>query len=167
MATSNLAYDFSSYTAAPAPRRQPELRVVERKRSAKRAMAAAFTPKVFCVFTIVVTLLCLIIYNQLCLNELTGEINEISNQIKILEGENLKMASRLEMTVSLRSVADQAREQLGMNRVDKYKTEYVNLYQDDLIVLAKPEKENNGFTATAKLAVTSLFSGIKEYISGD
>lgn len=156
------AYKLTNYETAEARARQ-QLRVVGR-RSPKQALAVAFTPKVLSAFAIVVTLLCLIVYNQVQLNEISGEINRLAEDIKVLRAENVKMTSSLEATVSLRSVAEQAQE-LGLHRLDQYQTEYINLYRDDKIVLAEePEQKNSMQRAT--LGIRSFIGGIVEYIAG-
>ena len=156
------AYNLSAYENA-GQKTAPQLKVVG-KRSPKQALAVAFSPKVMCAFAIVVTMLSLLVYNQVRLTETTAQINSLNKEIKVMQAENVRMTCSLEATVSLRSVAEQARDQLGMERLDKYQTEYINLYQDDKIVLARePEKEST--FEKASLVISSFIKSIQSYIA--
>ena len=155
------AYNLSAYETA-GKKTAPQLNVVG-KRLPKQTLAVAFSPKVMCAFAIVVTMLSLLVYNQVRLTETTAQINSLNKEIKVMQAENVRMASSLEATVSLRSVAEQARDQLGMERLDKYQTEYINLYQDDKIVLAREPQKENTFEK-AGLVISSLIKSIQSYI---
>jgi len=157
MSKSNLAYDLSVYAPeahAPQPEQkpqpQPQLKVVKKQ---YRAFAGAFAPRVLCAFAIVMTLISLIVYNQVYLNELSREVNELDRQLAILENESIRYASLLESTVSLRAIAQQA-EYMGMVRLDQYRTIYVYLYEEDQITLFTPEP---GYEQGGALAVLGDF----------
>lgn len=157
------AYDLSAFEEAPKKqlKKAPELQVV-RNRSAKRTLAAAFTPKAVAAFAIVVTLICLMVYNHVCLNEITGDINALQEEMQELESQNVIMASQLDSMASMRVVEERARE-MGLDRLDKYQTRYVYLYEEDKINLAEEPPESESPTGVAKVA-RSLFDGLMEYI---
>ena len=164
MPNTSSAYDLSAFASQPAQRRakSPQLQVVKNQ---KRAASSAFSPRALCAFAIVVTLASLIVYNQVCLNEVTGEINQLNRQLAVLESESVRYASLLESTVSLRAVAQQAEEELGMIKLDQFRTVYVYLYEEDQIVLSRQpaqEAEQTGVLA----ALSSILHSAKEYIAG-
>lgn len=155
------AYDLSAYTALPKEKPKPDLRVV---RTPRRALAAAFTPKVMCAFALVVTLMSLIVYNQVCLNEVTGEINELNNQLQILENEQIRYISELETAMSRQTVAQIAEEELGMVKLDQYQIVYINLYEEDRIT-PNTNIQESGETGIAAMVGTAI-DLVKEYIAG-
>jgi len=163
MANSSSAYNLSSFSTQPAqrPEKKPALRVVKNQ---NRAFANAFTPRALCAFAIVIALACLIVYNQVALNEVTREVSLLNSQLAILESESVRYASLLESTVSLRAVAGQA-EEMGMVRLDQYRTVHVSLFEGDRIVLfGQPEENRQPEGPLAMLA--SIINGAKEYIAG-
>ena len=163
MASNSSAYNLSAYKPRPqeqAPQKAP-VRVVK---SQPRAFAAAFTPSVLFAFAIIMTLLSLIVYNQVYLNELTREVNELNNQLAILESDGVRYASLLESTVSLRVIAQQA-EDMGMVRLDPYRTVYVYLYEENQLIFFRPPQaqyDQGGFLT----ALSSLVRNAVEYIAG-
>lgn len=161
-----LAYDYSLFESSPSkeqPKQQkPQLKMV---RSQPRAFAGAFSPKVVCTFLVVVALLSLIVYCQVCLNEVTGQISRLKEEISILDSDSMRYASLLESTVSLRAVAQQAEEELGMSKLDQYQTCYVYLYEKDQIVLAEnPQTQTADDSVFA--VIGSLLGTAKEYFGG-
>jgi len=157
------AYDLSAFEEAPKKQAQaPRLKVV-RNRSAKRTLAVAFTPKALASFVIVVTLICLMVYNHVCLNEITGDINALREEIAQLESQNVIVTSQLDSMLSLRVVAERAKDELGMDRLDKYQTRYVYLYEEDKIIVPEEPAQGENPTGVAKIA-RSLFDSLMEYI---
>ncbi len=164
MAHTNLAYDYTLFEGNAAPRRRertkPELRVVRAKQA---AFSRAFSPQVLSTFCIVVTLVSLIVYNQVCLNEVTGDISTLDAEIARLESDSVRYASLLESTVSLRAVAEQAESELGMSRLDPQKTVYVSLYEGDRIILSQTQETAAAPSGGLLAAAHSFLTGVKEY----
>ncbi|MCL2579590.1 MAG: hypothetical protein FWE32_06115 [Oscillospiraceae bacterium] len=162
MANSSAAYDLSAFAPEPSlkPEKKQQLRVFKNQ---SKAFATALTPRVLTAFAIIITLASLIIYNQVALNEVTREVNHLNSQLAILESESIRYASLLESTVSLRAVAQQA-EEMGMVRLDQYRTVHVSLFENDRIVLfGQPEETAPAEGLLAMFA--SIISGAMEYIS--
>lgn len=165
MSNTSSAYDLSLYTsAAPKLREKPQLRVTGK--NGKRAWSAAFTPKAISSFVIVVTLFSLMIYNQVKLTEVTGQINMLQQELEALESENTRIESQLDAMISLHTIGERARDELGLDRVNKYQTKYVYLYGEDRIILAETPEET-GIVEKAKLIAASIINGMKEYIGTD
>lgn len=161
MAASNVAYNLSAYQPAPKQSRSAELKMV---RNRNRVYTTTFTLRAFCSFAIVVTLFSLIIYNQVRLTEITADINQLTKQLDELQSENVVMASTLESIISLPAIAEQAKNELGMNRLDKYQTEYIILQQEDEIQRTE-QSPSEPLSQKIQLQAKSLIISLKEYMT--
>jgi len=157
-----MARDSAARVYAPNPvvAKNPELKVLRR-----RAFAGAFTPRIFFSFVLVMMLFSLMVYNHVHLNELTSEVSALNNQLAILESESVRYASLLETTVSLRAIAQQA-EEMGMVRLDQYRTVHVYLFEDDQIILFG-QADGQDYAPGGMLATLgSIINSARAYISG-
>lgn len=158
---SSAAYDLTAYEL-PKERAKPQLKL---HKTPQKMVSAVLSPRVLSSFAIVVTLLCLIVYNQVQLNEVSGEINSLSKQLELLESENIKLTSELESTINLRTIGEQAKSELGMKRLDQYQTEYIELYQEDRIQLTQ-DSPDVSLGQKIKITITAAVNRLQEYISG-
>ena len=164
MARDSAAYNLATFAPRPEEKQtQQQLQVVRAK---NRAFAGAFAPRVVFVFALVMTLASLMVYNRVSLNELSSEISALNNQLAILESENVRYASLLESNVSLRAIAQQA-EEMGMVRLDQYRTVHIYLHDGDQVILfgeanSAGEYERSSFFD----AIGAIISSAREYISG-
>jgi len=161
MSKSSAAYNLSTFAPRP-EEKKAQLKVV---RTGSQAFASAFAPRVVFVFVLVMTLASLMVYNRVNLNELSSEINTLNSQLAILESESVRYSSLLESSISLRAIAQQA-EEMGMVRLDQYRTVYVYLYEGDQVILfdyqQSRERESSGFID----ALGAIISSAREYIAG-
>lgn len=139
----------------------PELKVVKNRR---HIASSVLSPGIICAFVIIVTLISLMVYNQVQLNILTTEMSELSKELETLQSDNVKMNSVLESTISMQKLKELATE-MGMQKRDEYQTERIYLYQEDKIERSENPPQTSG-SQMAKLAVTTLFSRFKEYLTG-
>lgn len=158
---SGVAYDLSGYQALPKKQPKPGLKVVKSK---NRLASSVVTPKTVCSFAIIVTMIVLIVFNQAQLNEVSGDINELNASMEKLQSENVRMTSELESTISLRNIADQAKNKLGMNKLDRYQTEYIYLFQTDKIELTD-ESPAASIGERLRLTITGAIQRLQEYIA--
>lgn len=162
--SSGLAYDLSAFDVAapaqPARKAQPDLKVMK---SPRRMVSILLAPKVLVGFVFVIVMVSLILVNQVRLNEITAEINELNGQLEILKSENVKLTSELESTLSLDAVREQAKNELGMQRLDRYQTEYVILHQEDNIELTE-QSPSATLGETMKMQITAAIQRIQEYL---
>lgn len=158
---SSLAYDLSDYEL-PQAEEKPKLKVV--KSTSQRALSAALAPRTIASFCIVVTLLCLMVYNQVQLNEVAGAINTLNAQLDELDNENVKLNSELESISSLHTIGDLAENKLGMQRLDKYQTVYICLEQEDKVEFAESNPEMP-LPKKIKHSFTSVIADLQEYIA--
>lgn len=153
------AYDLSAYQPAPRKRQNPQLKVV----GTKKSVPAVLTARAVCYFSIVVTLFALIIYNNARLTEVTADLNQLDKQLEELKSENVVMTSTLESVISLQAIAEQAKNELGMERRDQYKTEYVVLNQEDEILLTD-QSPSVPVSQRIRVKASDLLEGLQEYI---
>lgn len=157
------AYDLSDFEdEARQKTTSPELKVVKNRH---RITSSILSPGVICAFVIIITLISLMVYNQVQLNILTSEMNELATELETLQSDNVKMNSMLESTISMQKLKELATE-LGMQKRDEYQTERIYLYQEDKIERSETPAQSTG-GQVAKLAVTTLFSRFKEYLTGN
>lgn len=161
MANTNLAYDLSAFEPAPKKQEKPELKVMHSRRY---MMSMLLSPRVMVGFVIVVVMVSLILVNQAQLNEITAEINSLNKQLEILQSDNVKLTSELESTLSLDAVREQASNELGMQRLDRYQTEYIILHKEDNIELTD-ESPSASMGEMMKMRVTSAIERLQEYIA--
>lgn len=164
MATSNsgAAYQLSAYQAERTKKRDPQLKVVK---SARSNASAVVTVRAVASFAVVVTLFTLIIYNQARLTEITEDINSLTKQLEELKSENVVMTSTLESIISLTAISEQAKNDLGMNRLDKHQTEYIVLQQEDKIELTE-QSPSETVTQKLQLRMAAALNRLQEYIAG-
>lgn len=130
---SSSAYDLQAY---PMPKRKekPKLKMVKNKR---RERVTVFNFRVLSSFGIVVLLLGVIIYNQVRLTEITDQVNTLTSELQLMESENVKMTSKLEATMNVRTIGEQAKTELGMSKLDQHQTVYIQLQQEDKVELTE------------------------------
>ena len=161
MPKNNAAYDLSTFAPRPEEKKN-QLKIVKTQ---SRAFAGAFAPRAVFVFLLVMTLASLMVYNRVSLNELSSEINALNSQLAILESESVRYASLLESTISLRAIAQQA-EEMGMVRLDQYRTVHIYLHDGDQIILfGGPPTQEYGRSGFLE-AIGAIISSAREYISG-
>ncbi|MDR2933180.1 MAG: hypothetical protein LBV27_08755 [Oscillospiraceae bacterium] len=159
------AYDFSAYEVGQSSKRNADgerLRVV---RTPKQFIASVVTPKTFCLFAMAVTVICLMVYNNVCLTEVTGEINELTSDIAEMQNENVRLQSERNSLVSPRSVAEYAENELGLKRLDKYQTQYIYLYHEDKIEMTEAAPKGS-IVDQVQHTFNTAVDTIKEYIAG-
>ena len=161
MPKDSAAYNLSTFAPRP-EEKKTQLKVVKTQ---DKAFVSAFAPRAIFAFAVVMILASLMVYNRVNLNELSSEISALNNQLAILENDNVRYASLLESSVSLRAIAQQA-EEMGMIRLDPYRTVHVYLHYADQVILfdGQParEYESSGFWD----ALGAIISSAREYITG-
>lgn len=158
---SSSAYDLSSI-GHPQQKPKPELKVVKAKRSLG---ASLLNFRTFSAAAVVVGMLTMMLYSQVELTEITDEINSLTTQLEELEGENTRLRSDLESTMSLRTIGEQAKNELGMNRRDKYQTVYIHMEAEDRAELTE-NSPDPALGQRIESAVTGAVEDVQEYLQG-
>jgi hypothetical protein len=157
------AYDLNAFEAAQSPKRlrREDVKVVK---TPKQFLATVVTVKSLTGFLIAVAGVCVMVYNNVCLTEVTGQINALNAEMTRLTSDYVKMESQQGSAMSPRAVAELAENELGLKRMDKYQTEYIVLHHEDKIEVSEvPASESIG--VKAKLLFTSAMNRMKEYIA--
>lgn len=114
------------------------LRVVEHKKA--NSFSEKITLKAVLVFAFIVGTICLMLYNQAQINEVNNKINSVKSDIQQLESDYVRMHSSLESKISLRNVALKAEQELGLQKLDQYKTVHVRIYEEDQVELLETDE---------------------------
>jgi cell division protein FtsL len=156
------AYDLSAFEEkAPQRLRKEDVKVVK---TPKQFLASIVTVKNLIIFLLAITAVCLMVYNNVCLTEVNGQINELNDEMTRLSSDYVKLQSKQGSAMSPRDVAEFAESELGLKRMDKYQTEYIVLYHEDKIEVSE-DKSSESLGIKAKLLFTSAMNAIKEYIA--
>jgi cell division protein FtsL len=156
------AHKLPEQTQRPERSEQRKLRVVK---TPKQFLASFITWGTVRIFIGAVAVVCLMVYNYVCLNEVATDINTLKAEMLELENTNVKLMSEVGATVNPRAIAELAETELGLKRLDDYQTRYLYLYHEDKIEVAVIEEEAS-LGEKARTAFNSAIDTVKEYISG-
>lgn len=142
--------------------KKPQLKVVKTQRSLSVTLQSFRT---LCAIGFVILTMVLMLYHQVQLTEVTGEINSLTSELDELQGENARLRSELEATMSLSVIGERAEEELGMSRRDKYQTIYINMETEDHAQIAG---EEDGVSLSKRIVsgVKGAIASIQEYLVG-
>ena len=154
MASTNHAYDFSMFEPQEESYK-PKLQVTvtPRPRSVKLVTAKALT--FIAIFVSVITLM---IYNQVVLAEMTAEINSVSRELSVAQNQEKVLRAQVESTTSLENIEERVTGELGLSEADDYQIKYVSLSQGDQIQIKSQAPQSFWETLCGKV------NGFLEYI---
>ena len=154
MASGSQAYDLSRYE----PREEePKVRLVKRRQPVKSIYGLRPITLVMAA-VIVVSVTCLLLYNNAMISEISAEITAATDQLEQLQNENKRLNRELDAKMSNETVADIAVNELGLNKLENYQIAYVNLSSQD-VVTAK----NSGGTSIFSI-IGRAITKIQEYL---
>ena len=159
----SLAYDLSVYEPEPV-QQQAAAEKLQVVKAPRQFISSVITPRNFLIFAMAVFAVCFMVYYRAQLNEVTNEINIVTQRLDVLKNENVRMQSEIKSIISPRSVAEQAEHELGLKRIDKYQTEYIYLNHEDKVELAD-ESARTSFFWNLRIKFNSTVKLLKEYIS--
>lgn len=150
-----MAYN-SRYQYETSPRKlQPEYRPVKKKYP-KKSTAKKVTKKqvkqqanhqlkVMAYVAIGFIILFAISYRNSVINEKFSEIKTLKSNLAAIQKENEQLEVNIENNLNLQTVEQSAKEMLGMQKLEKSQTVYINLPKQDYIEPATEEilKEEN------------------------
>ena len=155
MAMSQQAYDLSRYEPK---QKAPEMKVVKRAQPIKSLYGVR--PITFLAIAIaVIAITATLLYNNAMIAEISAEITSVSDDLELLQNENARLSRELDAKISNESLAKTAENELGLNKLENYQVEYVNLSATD-VVTAKDTQSGAGVFAMIGQAVTE----IQEYL---
>lgn len=142
--SNSTAYDITLFET----KRTPEIKLIKSKQNKKTSVASMISFKTVMLIVIAVVFVALSIYGKVIMAETVAEIEAANNELQILKGETTRLEMELESKVSLRNVESFASTNLGMNKIEKYQTEYIKLSEGNVIETANTQK--NTFLAELK-----------------
>jgi cell division protein FtsL len=157
------AYDLSAFEADRAPKqlRREDVKIVK---TPKQFLASVITVQSITIFLFAVAAVCLMVYNNACMTEVTDQINQLNGEMTKLNSDYVKLQSQQGSTMTPRTVAELAESELGLKRMDKYQTEYIVLYHEDKIEVS-PEQQAGSLGVKAKHLFNAAIATIQEYMT--
>ena len=158
MARSNLAYDFSVYEehrereAQRAPR--PVALPVRRESTGVKSTALMIVAVVLCAASFIGAL-----YSDSQISSVHAEIVDAKEELDELKQENRRMTTALEEKSSQKAVEEYAEKVLGMQKLERSQTEYVNIESGNHV-----EISGEGKSVFEKVmdAIDDLFEKVEE-----
>lgn len=123
----NAAYDYSLFEAKPA-QSKPDIKEVAIKRQQHRkgnALKATFS------IIVAIVMVSALLYCRAIQVELDANVSSIEQQLKLAVSENITLKVELESKLSLKKIEEIATEELGLEKMDDLKIEYINFNESD------------------------------------
>ncbi len=153
MSKNNLAYDLTKYEDV-APEKAPKIKI----RRIKAANVGS-APKMLVTAVAAGVLLGGVIYSKVENAAVYAQVTAQTQNVEMLQSENVRMQSEIEEKTALESVESYAENILGMQKLDKSQIEYVSISNGSEVDI--PESEDNIF-----VKIKNAFSDFLEYIRG-
>ena len=128
----NLAYDLQRFEEQP-PKTSPKLTV----RTAQRTVHPV---KIVMVAALALLMGFTLLYSQVVITELNGQIAAKQEELNTLQAENVRMQTELEGKMSLTEIEEKAVGEYGMVKPDNSQVSYVKLEQENKLEATKPEE---------------------------
>ena len=126
----------------PAPQKRPDLKLVQKTRLTAqqvRQQTAAETRKtikIMCIAMAIVMFMALAIYSRVKLDEINREISSVEKKIELAQSDSVKLNNELNAIVSINNVEEYAVNVLGMEKIQEYQVEYIDLSATDRVEVA-------------------------------
>ena len=128
----NLAYDLQRFEEQT-PKTSPKLTV----RTAQRTVHPV---KIVMVAALALLMGFTLLYSQVVITELNGQIAAKQEELNTLQAENVRMQTELEGKMSLTEIEEKAVGEYGMVKPDNSQVSYVKLEQENRLEATKPEE---------------------------
>ncbi|HIS77332.1 MAG TPA: septum formation initiator family protein [Candidatus Merdivicinus excrementipullorum] len=128
----NLAYDLQRFEEQT-PKTSPKLTV----RTAQRTVHPV---KIVMVAALALLMGFTLLYSQVVITELNGQIAAKQEELNTLQAENVRMQTELEGKMSLTEIEEKAVGEYGMVKPDNSQVSYVKLEQENKLEATKPEE---------------------------
>lgn len=144
----------------------PQMELVRRKKKtvaearAEMHAGARQTRKILAIALCLLTLFAALLYSRLRVDELTREIDAANAQLKVEQGENVRLNMQLDAMISLERVENYAKNELGMIKVEGYQIEYIDLSGADSVTLS-------GNKTVKRLSADDTGKKLSEYLKGE
>ncbi len=123
----------------------------ESERDAKSVAIPATVKKIMCFCALCVSLMVVLLVMQTKNDNLMTEISSVQSEIKIAQGENVRLNAELNSMIASDRIEEYAENELGMVKAESYQINYIDLSEGDEIVVSGEktlgEKEENKLKA--------------------
>ncbi|MCR4593725.1 MAG: hypothetical protein K5761_01560 [Clostridiales bacterium] len=136
------------------PSKRPALRLVKPPKLSTVQMKEQMTLsnkkalKVFVLTFVAVILLALSIFSRVQLDEINRDIASTEKKIEIANSKNVELNMKLNEMISIEKVEEYASNKLGMVKVQDYQVVYVDLSDDDRVLMAGGKETEDAKTVT-------------------
>lgn len=126
----------------PEPQKKPELELVKKPRPTAaqlRQQSLLETKKTIKVMAVAITILLFMavaIYSRIELDEINREISSVEKKIELAQSDSVKLNNELNAIVSINNVEEYAVNVLGMEKIQEYQVEYIDLSATDRVEVA-------------------------------
>ncbi len=156
--TNAYAYSYNrnerivSYNSSAAPKvkpesqKKPQLELVKKPRMTAqqiRQQSIIETKKTIKVMAVAITIMLFMavaIYSRIQLDEINREISSVEKKIELAQSDSVKLNNELNAIVSIDNVEEYAVNVLGMEKIQDYQVEYVDLSSNDRVEVADGEE---------------------------
>lgn len=126
MKKDNLAYDFKRFETNPIEEKQPHIKKIPKTKKVQKSNYNSLV-----VFIIVGFILCFgMVFLKVQINETTSQIQNQTKMLNELKSDEIRLKMNIESNVSLNNIEKQAKEELGLNKIETSQIEYVNIEKD-------------------------------------
>ena len=142
------AYRFDLFEEQPKKKviknKPPELKVIKSKKRVEERRKILFLNvrketlqgiKIITTSTLCLVAFFSILYQNSKIDELHRERQKIENEIAISQSVTTKLESDIQKDISLDTIEKYVRDELGMSKIQKYQICYVDLSDEDKVVL--------------------------------
>lgn len=81
-----------------------------------------------------------VIYSLDRRNSMYNQVASKTNELNLIEAENVRLLSELESRMTAKNVEDYAENVLGMQKIDSSQIEYIKIQTDDVVSIPEPEE---------------------------
>ncbi len=159
---SSSAHDLRKTVSKQQPAVQPIERPIEvtSKQSKKRQTAAVPYVKYVLIFACVFAVLLTIVSSTMKVTELTSQNDQLRSEITALQSEENALNAKKEQIYNLSYVEDYAKSVLGMVKLDKSEINYVEITNEERMVISQTNTEPSIVSGIAR-----SFNAVLEYLN--
>ncbi|HIZ20295.1 MAG TPA: hypothetical protein H9674_05480 [Firmicutes bacterium] len=152
------AYDLSLFEPRPAKivELKPNKKMLKAQRKKAKIQAVLNTAATLSVAAITVTVLGLMLASRVRMTELDTVINAREERLVELQSEEARLTDELGRMVSTESVENYAQNTLGMQKMESYQIEYIQVGSGDKVEMA--EEEAGSILESIGSAISNFFA---------
>ena len=150
----NLAFDYCAYDREEAQ----GTKAIKHKRNLLAAVNKKSNAIAVIGAIIVLALLSAMIYGKVEISSLYTQRTELETQLAQLQSENVSLESELAQKTSMTKVEEYAKNELGLQKLDKSQIEYVEVESDNTAQIVQSDDSN------IFVKIKRWFSSALEYI---